>query len=125
MSTITVTEDSLAARRLVSGFAEFMDTPVGVRESLADALRDALPEGMDNEQVGWTLTAVSTALLTLARVALSQAGDPADIVSPRMLGALCSTAEGFITESQLPSLDDDYADEHNGCGCSLDSYYDD
>lgn len=106
MSTLTITPEHREARQLMVGFAEFVGTPVEIREALTDALRDTLPAGMDDEQVGWTLAAVSTALMMLAKCAMTLDGNPSAIVSPRLLAVLCSTAEGFITESELPSLED-------------------
>lgn len=106
-TTLTITAEQRAARDLVAGFASFMDTPPDIRECLTEALRENIPDGITAEQVGWTLTAVSTALMTLVRVALTQSGTAEDIVAPRMLAALCSAAEGFITEADLSALEQD------------------
>lgn len=106
-TTLIITEAQRVLRQSVLCFAEGMEVPPELRETMVQALREYLPLGMDNEQVGWTLQALSGALMALARVAIQTTGpNGADaLLSPRLLGVIASAAEGFVAEAELPDWD--------------------
>lgn len=105
MDRLTVTPQVQHNREKVADLATaLMEVPPDVRHLIASFLRDHTPQEIDNEALGYALSAVCGSLILLAGYAVLGGEDPDTLVNRRLLIAMCSASEELITDGSLQGV---------------------